>query len=147
MLERIDDIIWSVRPRSDKFGDLSLRIREYAIPLFESKKIQFKINIPDFIKGLRLKMDVRWNVYLIAKEAVNNLVKYSDCSNAEIAFSYQDKKLRMEISDNGRGFDLQAENNRNGILNMRERAGKIKGQFEIITSPGKGTLIHFEAHV
>ena len=141
MLERIDDIIWSVTPANDRFQDLGLRIREYAIPLFESKNIQFCFLIPEKLAMLRLQMETRRNIYLIAKESVNNLIKYAQCAHAEIIFREESGMLVMEIKDDGKGFDPGVLTSRNGIVNMKLRAEKIGGTVSILSQPGAGTQI------
>jgi len=147
MLESMDDIIWAVNPANDKFQNLGLRIREYAIPLLESKGIKFKIQFSDQLTLLPLPMDIRRNIYLIAKEAVNNLVKYSGCGDADIQFQEQYPNLLMTICDNGKGFDLLAPNSRNGLKNMRRRADQIKAILEIDSGLGSGTRISLQVRI
>ncbi|PIF05713.1 MAG: hypothetical protein CSA36_05425 [Draconibacterium sp.] len=142
MLESMDDIIWSVNPANDKFQNLALRIHEYAIPLFESKDIKFRIETPAEINSLPLSMEIRRGLFLIAKEAVNNLIKYSDCHKAEVIFSYENGLLKLEITDNGKGFDINnKKNGRNGLKNMKQRATQMDANFDISSGPGKGTKI------
>ena len=141
MLESMDDIIWAVNPANDKFQNLGLRIREYAIPLFESKNIKFRIHSADALALLHLTMDIRRNVYLIAKEAINNLVKYSDCEEVTIEFTENHSDLIMTVSDNGKGFDPESPSSRNGLKNMKHRADQIKAEIEIISGVGKGCTI------
>ena len=81
---------------------------------------------------------------VIAKEAVNNLVKYSGCKNATILFSLDRHLLVAEIQDDGQGFDISAPTSRNGLQNMKARAEKIRGKLEIGSSQGKGTSIRLE---
>ncbi|MCX6304115.1 MAG: triple tyrosine motif-containing protein [Bacteroidetes bacterium] len=141
MLERIDDIIWTVTPANDKFQDLELRIREYAIPLFESKNILFHFDFPEKLAALRLQMETRRNVYLVTKEAVNNLIKYAQCEHARVCFSEEQGYLVMEISDDGIGFDPGKPTGRNGLKNMLKRANQIGGSLDIRSRPGAGTQI------
>lgn len=141
MLESMDDIIWSVNPSNDKFQNLDLRMREYAIPLFESKDIQFQIITPQELSEISLPMDVRRNIFLIAKESVNNLIKYSNCTQAKVEFYLSRSLLKMEIFDNGNGFDTEQTSNRNGLRNMKQRAEQIQGDFSISSERGKGTKI------
>ncbi|MEA4918698.1 ligand-binding sensor domain-containing protein [Proteiniphilum sp.] len=143
MLESMDDIVWSVNPANDKFQDLDLRVREYTIPLFESKNIRFQIITPPDLKTLPLSMDVRRNIFLIAKEAVNNLVKYSGCGMATIGFSFSHLVLTMKIEDDGKGFDVEQceSNNRNGLKNMKLRAGQIGAKLSVNSEIDKGTCI------
>jgi len=141
MLERMDDIIWTVTPANDKFEDLGLRINEYAIPLLESKNINYHFEYPEKLSSVQLQMEVRRNIYLIAKEAVNNLVKYSQCRNATVSFREESGLLVLEIRDDGVGFTPGAQTTRHGIVNMKLRAEKIGGTISIISGPGEGTRI------
>ena len=148
MLDSMDDIIWSVNPANDKFQNLALRVREYAIPLFEMKNIRFSIDAPEEMNALQMPMDVRRNLYLIAKEAVNNLVKYSHASQADISFGYAYNALTMSVKDNGQGFDLEnAKRNRNGLVNMRQRAEQIRGTLTINSEIGKGTCVTLQVKI
>ena len=53
------------------------------------------------------------------------------------------KKLIISLHDNGQGFDMNDLAAGNGLINMRERAKKIKGDLRIESQPGDGTLIEF----
>lgn len=141
MLESMDDIIWAVNPKNDRFQNLGLRIREFAIPLFESKNINFSILFSEQLSLLPIPMDVRRNVYLIAKESVNNLVKYANCSDAKIEFKENHTELLMKITDNGIGFDPENTTSRNGLRNMKRRAEQIKAKLTISSNPGEGSII------
>ena len=148
MLDSMDDIIWSVNPSNDKFQNLALRIREYAIPLFEMKDIRFSIVTPEAMNSLSMPMDVRRNVFLIAKEAVNNLVKYSECSEAKVEFSMQNSVLNLVVSDNGKGFDISnVKQHRNGLQSMKSRAEHIHGNLSVHSEVGKGTIIRFSVKI
>ena len=127
---------------------MALRVREYAIPLFEMKNIRFSIDAPEEMNALQMPMDVRRNLYLIAKEAVNNLVKYSHASQADISFGYAYNALTMSVKDNGQGFDLEnAKRNRNGLVNMRQRAEQIRGTLTINSEIGKGTCVTLQVKI
>jgi signal transduction histidine kinase len=141
MLEKIDDIIWVVNPTNDRFQNLGLRIREFAIPLFESRNIQFEIRLDKQMNTLQLSMEVRRNIYLIAKEAINNAVKYADCASVKILFRQEHPGLVMEVTDDGKGFNPDGPTSRNGIKNMKLRASQINAVIEIRSAPGEGTQI------
>jgi len=141
MLEKIDDIIWAVNPTNDKFQNLGLRIREFSIPLFESKNIRHEITFDKQMNSLQLSMEVRRNIYLIVKEAINNAIKYSGCKSVSILFRKENPGFFMEIRDDGTGFHPDATTSRNGIKNMKLRAGQIHSEIVIKSAPGEGTLI------
>lgn len=90
---------------------------------------------------------MRRNLFLIAKEAVNNMAKYSECSEAKIEFSFSHSVLKMKIKDNGKGFDTSRENTRNGLRNMKYRGEKVGGKVIVQSHIGQGTVITFIANV
>lgn len=147
MLESMDDIIWSVNPQNDSFYNIIVRIREYAIPLLEPLDVKLSIIVPDNVTSLKVSMDMRRNLFLIAKEAVNNMAKYSECSEAKIEFSFSHSVLKMKIKDNGKGFDTSRENTRNGLRNMKYRGEKVGGKVIVQSHIGQGTVITFIANV
>lgn len=141
MLESMDDIIWSVIPINDSFENLAARIQEYAIPLFESKDISFKFTVPHSILQMSIPIEKRHDLFLIAKETINNLVKHSQCTEANIEFSASRAVLKMRISDNGKGFDTSRNFSRNGLKNIKYRAEKIGGKLTIHSEIDKGTIV------
>ena len=127
--------------------NLGLRIREYAIPLFESKNIVFQIQFSDSLATLHISMELRRNMYLIAKEAINNLIKYSQTKTARIEFFEHNSLLTLIIQDNGAGFDSTLPSSRNGLRNMHRRAGQINAELKIESSPGNGTIIQLQVRI
>ena len=142
-LDALDDIIWLVKPSNDKFSNLCQHIREYAVPMFQSKGIQFIIDFPESVSEIPLPMDTRRNIFLIVKETVNNLVKYSKCTEASIIARNEDTVISFAVKDNGIGFDPEKLTDRNGIKNIKSRAKKINADIKITTACGQGTLVEF----
>ena len=84
--------------------------------------------------------EIRQNIYLIAKEALNNCLKYAQASNCTLQFLLQQGKLIMKVTDNGVGLVSLIQGNGNGIKNMKRRAGEMSGTLEISTS-SHGTAV------
>ncbi len=141
MIDLMDDIVWSVNPDNDRFSNMLVRMREYAVEMLESKNIDFSFHIAKEIDELRIPMQLRKDYFLIFKEAVNNLAKYSGCSNADISIEKINRNIVTVIADNGKGFDAQIINSGNGLKNMQQRAAAIKGKLNIKTAEGEGTTI------
>ena len=87
---------------------------------------------------------MRRNFYLIFKEAVNNLAKYSRASNAFVMISNRENNLKMTIRDDGNGFEMSTVKAGNGLLNMQQRAETMKASFNFESIPGEGTTIDLE---
>jgi hypothetical protein len=141
LLEKMDDIVWSINPRNDTLESLMLRIKRFGAQLFEARGIEYEIDIEPGIRHLRLLMEHRQNLYLIMKEAINNLVKYSGATRAHIRVRNIRNYLEVRISDDGSGFGEAAMQTGNGILNMKNRAAAMKGRLEISTGPEAGTTV------
>ena len=84
----------------------------------------------------------RREFFLIFKEALNNLSKYSNATEAELSVIVAPKRITMVLSDNGIGFDPNAlEGGGNGMHTMRQRAERLKGEITISSQPNQGTEI------
>jgi two-component sensor histidine kinase len=146
VLNSMDDIIWSVNPKNDSLSNLLVRLREYAIPLCESKDITFKMNVDETIHSMKLGMDELRDIFLIVKEAVNNAVKYSGCKTLSVTF-IKNPELDISIRDDGCGFDTDSPTSRNGLINIKHRAQKIGGELLLHSEKGKGTTITLKTKI
>src|SRR3982751_6502776 len=93
------------------------------------------------MKDLRLAMDHRRNIYLICKEAVNNAVKYSGCTELAITGWLRGGFLGFHIHDNGKGFCPEKVQRGNGLKNMQERADESQIDLKLESCENKGTTI------
>ncbi|MDP4129321.1 MAG: 7TM diverse intracellular signaling domain-containing protein [Bacteroidota bacterium] len=141
LMERMDDIVWSINPRNDTLENLMTRVKHFATSLFEAQNIDYEIQIQSQISLARIPMEYRQHIYLILKEAINNLVKYAHASMAGINIWFDDRHLTMEVRDNGRGFDALAQYRGNGIYGMRKRAQQMNASLELRSDPQTGTVL------
>jgi signal transduction histidine kinase len=86
-------------------------------------------------------MEQRRDFYLIFKEALNNLVKYAQATEARVQIEASKTHIALTVTDNGTGFDAQHAKEGNGLQNMRQRAQRWKGQLSVVSKPEKGTTI------
>ena len=139
LLDNMSDIIWNINPGNDTIEEVMSRMREYATTLLEAKNIDYTFDFPKEKMDCKLSMEVKNNMYLIFKEAVNNLSKYSRCTNAKLSLTFDEKNIHLKIQDNGIGFNQDEIKHRGGLSNMQHRAEEIKGSIKINSEPGKGT--------
>lgn len=140
----LDDIVWSINPHNDALSNLIARMNRYAAELFEASGIHYTIHIPDDIRQLKLPMEKRQDFYLIFKEAVNNLVKHAQATEATIRIHVDNRQLHLLISDNGVGFDPMKATDRSGLRNMHARAQKLQGKLTIQATPKNGTTLKLD---
>ena len=146
MIEKLNDIVWSINPENDSLDKLESRMRGYASMVLQPKGIQCNVTSEGATQDLVMDMDQRRNLFLIFKEAVYNAAKYAQCQSVDISLSYFGGKLSMSITDDGIGFDPDRNGvyNGNGLKSMRERALAIKAELVIESAPGAGTKIHLK---
>jgi signal transduction histidine kinase len=90
--------------------------------------------------------EVLHGVYRIAQEAVRNAARHSGAGRVAVRLSTQDSALLLEVEDDGTGFDPGAEfAGRLGLTSMRERAAALGGRLDILSVPGRGTIV--QAHI
>jgi signal transduction histidine kinase len=141
LMERMDDIVWSINPKNDSLENLLLRIKRFATSLFEAKNMDYTITIEENIHEVRLPMEYRQHIYLILKEGINNIIKYSDATKAMIRVSYRNEWLELLLEDNGKGFDSTGSFSGNGLPGMKNRAGMMQADLVIQSAAGQGTKI------
>jgi signal transduction histidine kinase len=90
--------------------------------------------------------ELRHNVFLAAKEAVNNVVKHSHATSAWLRLKLEAGRFVLEIEDNGLGLAPgHDQKGRNGLRNMRKRMEDIGGSFEAVPGPEGGTCVRLIA--
>jgi signal transduction histidine kinase/tetratricopeptide (TPR) repeat protein len=147
MLDAMADIVWTINPENDQFEKIISRMKSFAYELLGAKKIDFEFIAGDEVEKINVPMEVRKNLYLIFKEATNNLVKYAQANKALFAIRGERNNLTMMIRDNGKGFDVSGSTEGNGLKNMKRRASEIGGQLIIDSHPGTGTVIELKVAV
>ncbi len=93
-------------------------------------------------------MEKRKNFYLIFKEAINNVLKYSGCNNVQVNITQRQHIIELKVQDDGVGFDVNKIDlaalkslSGNGLKDMRMRATELKGKFQLESIPGEGTMV------
>ena len=136
------DTIWAMNTNEFTFDDLRSRIFNFIEKAKSVKEdIRFNFNVDDSIKDIKFSSIIGINLYRVIQEAVNNALKYSEATQIEVHVSNQNNQTKIEIIDNGKGFDMKTVDLGNGIHNMRKRIEDVGGKFDIISKPNQGTQI------
>jgi signal transduction histidine kinase len=81
------------------------------------------------------------NLLRIGQEALTNTLKYAHARNFETRLNYKTKELRLELRDDGEGFQIKDRHDGMGLTGMRERVEQMGGALSIKSLKGKGTNI------
>lgn len=141
------DTIWAMNANEFTFDDLSSRIYNFIEKAQTAKeKTTFKFTIDESLKAITFSSLEGINLYRTIQEAVNNAIKYADATEITVQVSKVQKGITIEISDNGKGFDLTQTELGNGIINMQKRIEEINGIFKIQSDISKGTQLFISLH-
>lgn len=145
--QALDDIIWSVNTKNDTLDEMRARMRRFASELFDHTNTRYHFKLEEGTGDKRLDMEYRRDIYLVYKEALNNIYKHASAKNVFIRLGLAHQFLEMEINDDGKGFDPDLFTHRNGLKNVRERIGKWKGTIKIESGKDQGTSIQVKIPV
>jgi signal transduction histidine kinase len=89
----------------------------------------------------RLAAAVESTAYFTVCEALANTLKHSAASSATIAIALTDDRLRIQVVDDGRGFDMSAVNGSSGLVGLRDRLAAVGGTLDVRSVPERGTTL------
>jgi signal transduction histidine kinase/Flp pilus assembly protein TadD len=132
LLKGMGEIIWVLNSNNDYLESMVAYIRRYAAEYFESSTVKLKINTPVKLPKTQISAEHRRNIFYTVKEALHNIVKHAQATDAEMKIKLEKKLLSIIIKDNGRGIPKGVLNRfGNGMNNMQSRMTSIKGEFSV----------------
>jgi signal transduction histidine kinase len=142
MAQALDEIVWVVNPEHDTLEGLVEYLSQSADDFLEDTPIRSHLKLPDHPPRCTVPADVRHQLFLAFREALNNAVKHAAATEIQIELAAENGRFQVIIADNGIGFDPAAPRaGGSGLNNMRRRLEAIGGQFELSSRPQQGTRI------
>jgi len=141
------DTIWAMNKNEITQEDLQTRISNFIDKAnVSSKGITFKFN-NNINEELNFTSVEGMNIYRIIQESLNNAIKYAQATEIDVEFSKDNNALKISISDNGIGFNMDKEEFGNGINNMKKRAEEMNASLKIQSQKNIGTTIILEKRI
>jgi signal transduction histidine kinase len=138
------DMIWVLDNSEDTVYELIERIKKFALPVTAAYGIRLKFSLQLPETDIAISKTEKRNLLLMAKEAINNSIKYSECGVITVECSRSGRGVALRISDDGKGFDMDIPSSGNGLRNLKDRAVQIKYRCRIVSAPGAGTKIEIQ---
>lgn len=138
----MDEIVWAVNPKNDTLENLANYLCQFASEHFELTTTRLHLEIPPNLPETPLRAELRHDLFLVVKEALNNALKHAHASDVWLRLKATEGSLHINVEDNGTGI-LTKSNGRqgNGIPNMRNRVVPHGGELEIANREGSGTRV------
>lgn len=142
MVQSLETIVWAVRPENDSLQRLIYYMNRRTDELFENLPGQYRFKVLGDLPSVTLHAELRHNVFLAFREALTNSLRHSGGTQFCIEVSCGGGVCKILVTDNGKGFQLDAvREDGMGLKNMRQRMEQIGGRCQWMTSPGKGTTV------
>jgi signal transduction histidine kinase/ligand-binding sensor domain-containing protein len=144
-IKSLDEIVWAVNPRNDTLPHLVDYASQFALDYLTVAGIRCRLDLPDDIPQREVSTDVRHNLFLVVKEALNNIVKHARATEVRLRMTLAEDGLRFVVADNGCGFDRPPDAaGADGLRNMRQRVADVGGRCTIESRSGEGTTVSFD---
>ena len=152
----LSEIVWAVNPKNDTLENFVAYACNYTQDYLQHAGIRCRLYIPDHLPNSFITSEFRHHLFLVIKEALNNVVKHAMASEVTMSFTLETDGFKLTIKDNGKGIYplpklAEFENGTtkkasrvgrgNGLVNMRERIEQMGGRFDLSSQPGAGTKV------
>ncbi|MGH9586003.1 MAG: ATP-binding protein [Acidobacteriaceae bacterium] len=130
--------IAALHPEADGGRDLLVALEHYAVRMLNADTLPLVLNREGTPR--ELSFPVRDTLFQVGREAISNVIRHGRASTIVLCLRYESKTVTFEVRDDGIGF-IEQESGGFGIETMRRRCETVSAELEIISAPGKGTVI------
>jgi signal transduction histidine kinase len=135
----LDEIVWAVNPRHDTMNGLVNYLTHYAEETMQTAGIRLSLDLPLSIPDRLLGVETRHSLFLVVKEALNNVVKHARATKVRLGIELNPGEFVVEVKDDGCGFAGGVQGH--GLWSMDKRLKDIGGLFKVEGVPGHGTTV------
>jgi len=148
----MDEIVWAIDPQNDSLDALITYVSKFTQDYLGAAQIRCRLDVPAQLPEHQLQAEVRHNLFLAVKEALNNVVKHARATEVWLRVSVQPDAFTVVVADNGRGLVAAAGDDRSrvgrvspgqGLKNLEKRLAAAGGRCEVAEMAGGGTRVEF----
>jgi signal transduction histidine kinase len=148
VVQAMDEIVWAVNPRNDTLDNMANYLVHYAEEFVHPTGLYCDLDVPLTLPERPLSAEIRHNVFMVVKEALNNAVKHGAPARIRLGLTFEVELLTVTVQDDGRGFTIEAiAKGTDGLANMRQRLTAIGGQLHLRSEPGRGTSVTLQVRL
>ncbi|MEK7780222.1 MAG: triple tyrosine motif-containing protein, partial [Verrucomicrobiota bacterium] len=151
LTRNMDEIVWAVDPQNDTLDSLVTYVSKFAQEYLSVAQVRCRLDVPPELPPYVLPAEVRHNLFLAIKEAMNNVVKHAQATEVWLRVVVRPLAFTVVIADNGRGlnaakaavngFDQGRISSGHGLANMVKRLAASGGSCVITSEPEQGTRV------
>jgi two-component system, NarL family, sensor kinase len=134
------ETIWAVQETTHTLNEFTLRVRIFLERVMGAHEINWNLNaVGDLNKDLSPEQTL--HLFRMIQEVTQNILKHASANNAVYVIEANEQKLKISITDDGKGFDTNANYVSNGLNNLSARIKELDGEINITSAIQKGTTI------
>ena len=150
LTSNMDEIVWAVNPENDTLDGLATYVSKFAHDYLTAAGIRCRLDLPAQLPAVNLPAELRHNLFLAVKEALNNVVKHAQATEVRVGLELLARAFKLVIEDNGRGLggsDATEAAHRgrvssgHGLPNLQKRLENAGGQCVLDSKAGRGTRV------
>ncbi len=137
------DVLWALDPKSDNLYEIMQHIRNFGTDLFQKTDVFFQMEEPaDKYRKWHMSMEQNRNLTLIFKEVLTNILKHAKASSVRVdVFEDEAKTIKIQVEDDGIGFNLDNIKHGQGLKNIKNRCERINLVIDVHTGLQQGTNV------
>jgi signal transduction histidine kinase/ligand-binding sensor domain-containing protein len=149
-IKEVRQIAYALRPyQLDDIG-LTQALKDLVKNVNGSSSMRFTAGIA-YLDDL-YSINQAINLYRMLQEAINNIIKHSEASQASVTITRDEREVEIVIKDNGRGFRVEAAETGGarkgfGLTGLSERARMLNGKLAVYSTPGQGTTVKLNLRI
>lgn len=149
LMRSMEEVVWAVNPEHDTFDALANYVSNYGQGFLGLAGIRCRLDMPMALPERPLSAQLRHNLFLAFKEALNNVVKHADATEVRITLTPGTRDFTLRVEDDGKGLEAGDESLAvrgapgTGLANMRNRMEEIGGRCEVRSGADAGTVVEF----
>lgn len=148
LAQSLDEVVWVTNPEMDNLEGVVAYITNYAEEFFRHTDIRLRLDVPTRLDMRELPSDSRHELFLACSEAMTNILKHAEATEALLRMRSSEAAFTVEISDNGVGMAPEPSKRLgNGLRNMKERMRAIGGTVDFLSRGSKGASIRLTVSV
>lgn len=141
LVHTLDETVWAIDPAKDTLPSLVRYLAGFAEEFVATAGISCRVEVPPHVPEWLLTAELRHDLFLATKEALNNAVRHSRGKLVTFQVQLTPGELQIQITDDGRGFALPNNPDGHGLQNLRERMKAPGRRCEITSQPDSGTMV------
>ena len=148
LAQHMDELVWVVNPQKDHLENFVSYLAAYSEELLGMTDIRCRLDFPDELPDVPLSGQLRHGLFLVFKEALNNVVQHAQATEVHVRLRRTPAELVLSVEDNGQGLQIRkpkAESRNglggNGLSNIQARLSEVGGVCHVESRPGAGTKV------